>query len=527
MALTSTTNRVVATGDNSVVTFNYNRLLYDATHLQVYLAGVLQATGYTVNGVPGTATSVTFAVAPGTGVQVILLRVVPKTQLSVYAVGGAFPAATTEKNLDLLAMSAQQFDETLGRAVTLPVSSTLTAANLPDPALAANFGKGVKIAGDGSGLDTFNINAGNISGTVTTKGDIHIFGAAAEDRLPVGTNGQLVQADSTVARGVKYSGDIPDNILRVVGSTDATKKLAVEVDGFTTATTRTLTPPDQDITLSNSWIGANDFRLSLTTALPVTTADVVGAGTLYCIPFTGSRIALYNGTTWILRNSAQFSLALTLTSSKPYDIFCFDNAGVPTLEVLAWTNDTTRATALVYQDGVLVKSGATTRRYLGSLYATGANTTEDSAAKRNLWNYYHRVTRKLKAIDTTDSWTYTTTTWRQARATATNQVEGMIGVAEDVVEVQVYASVSNSPNAPNAAVGIGLDSTSVNSADLFGGGIVANNFAQVSAFYSAPVAAGRHTFVWLEISQALGTTTWYGDDALTYMQSGLSGIVRA
>ena len=40
---------------------------------------------------------------------------------------------------------------------------------------------------------------------------------------------------------------------------------------------------------------ANDFRLSLTTALPVTTADVTAAGTLYAVPKTGNRISLYNG----------------------------------------------------------------------------------------------------------------------------------------------------------------------------------------------------------------------------------------
>ena len=109
---------------------------------------------------------------------------------------------------------------------------------------------------------------------------------------------------------------------------------------------------------------AQDFRLTLTSATPVTPADVTGATTIYCTPYKGNQIALYDGSSsWNTRTSAEFSLALgTLTSGKPYDVFCYDNAGTPTLEFLAWTNDTTRATALVYQDGVLVKSGATTRR---------------------------------------------------------------------------------------------------------------------------------------------------------------------
>jgi len=46
------------------------------------------------------------------------------------------------------------------------------------------------------------------------------------------------------------SPEIADNLFRVVGSSDATKKLAFEVDGFTTATTRTVTVPNKDGTMA-------------------------------------------------------------------------------------------------------------------------------------------------------------------------------------------------------------------------------------------------------------------------------------
>jgi len=45
-------------------------------------------------------------------------------------------------------------------------------------------------------------------------------------------------------------GAFADSIFRIVGSSDATKKLAFEVDGFTTATTRTMTPPNASGTLA-------------------------------------------------------------------------------------------------------------------------------------------------------------------------------------------------------------------------------------------------------------------------------------
>lgn len=41
-----------------------------------------------------------------------------------------------------------------------------------------------------------------------------------------------------------------DNVFFITGSSDATKKLAFEVDGFTTGTTRTVTVPDANVTIA-------------------------------------------------------------------------------------------------------------------------------------------------------------------------------------------------------------------------------------------------------------------------------------
>ena len=274
MSLSTSTNRVVATGDGVSVTFNYNRLLYDATHLKVYLAGVLQTTGYTVNGVPGTSTSVTFSVAPTNGVQVLLLGEVPLTQLSDFDVGGAFPAESVEKSLDLTVMGLQQFDEVLDRAITLPVSSTLTAANLPDPALAANYGKGIKIKNDGTGLDTFTINAGDIAGVLTTKGDILVYSAAV-DRLPVGLNHLILTARSSAGAGVAWRDQINVGAIKFEDATDSSKTLALALPNLSASTTRTLYVNDENGTIGQGWdvknlsitatVGANALTIALKT----------------------------------------------------------------------------------------------------------------------------------------------------------------------------------------------------------------------------------------------------------------------
>jgi len=270
---------------------------------------------------------------------------------------------------------------------------------------------------------------------------------------------------------------------------------------------------------------AQDFRLTLTSATPVTPADVTGATTIYCTPYKGNQIALYDGSSsWNTRTSAEFSLALgTLTSGKPYDVFCYDNAGTPTLEFLAWTNDTTRATALVYQDGVLVKSGATTRRYLGTFYTTSTTQTEDSQANRYLWNYYNRVQRSMKRYESTASWTYTTATFRQANGSASNQLNYVVGVAEDEISARVLATATGSTSA-YCSVGIGVDSTTVNSGTACWAGLNGQG-ANPVADYSGVPGVGRHYLAWLEYSAAVGTTTWASVGPP--QMSGLTGRIAA
>lgn len=272
-----------------------------------------------------------------------------------------------------------------------------------------------------------------------------------------------------------------------------------------------------------------EFRLTLTSATPVTTGDVTSATTIYCTPYTGNSIALYDGTNWNIRQSAEFSLALgTLTSGKPYDVFCYDNAGTPTLEFLVWTNDTTRATALVYQNGVLVKSGATTRRYLGTFYTTSTTMTEDSVAKRYLWNYYNRVNRSLFVTDATATWTYTTATIRQARASAANQVEFVVGVNEDVINASLQVTFANSSANVLVIAGFGLDSTTALAADQLRAAHrtqVANVLVSGVATYCGFPGVGRHYLAWLEYSAATGTTTWTGSNDGS-SQTGIRGTIR-
>jgi hypothetical protein len=189
-------------------------------------------------------------------------------------------------------------------------------------------------------------------------------------------------------------------------------------------------------------------RLTLESGEPVSTTNQIAKTTLYFTPYKGNQIALYDGTAWGIHSFSELSLSLSgYTADTNYDIFIYDNSGTLTLESAAWTNNTTRATALVLQDGVYVKSGATTRRYIGTIRTTNtAGQCEDSQPKRFVWNYYNKVSRRLDDEVAYSNWTYTTDTWRVLSGTA-SKVEIVCGIREDLLDIcqEVFASTNASP----------------------------------------------------------------------------------
>ncbi len=174
----------------------------------------------------------------------------------------------------------------------------------------------------------------------------------------------------------------------------------------------------------------NNFRLSLTTAMPVTTSDVTAASTLYLAQYTGNHMAVHDGTRWLNLKSAELSLNISgYTADRVYDIFAYSNSGTLAIESLIWTDGLNRATALTRLDGMLVKTGDTTRRYVGTIRITDTlGECEDSVLHRYVWNWQNQVERRIYWFDTTGH-TYETNTYRQWRATAANKTEFIVGLA--------------------------------------------------------------------------------------------------
>jgi hypothetical protein len=190
--------------------------------------------------------------------------------------------------------------------------------------------------------------------------------------------------------------------------------------------------------------GICNGRLTLTSGTPVTTSDVTAATTVYFTPYLGNRIALYDGASWNIYTFTEKSISVPASTGTNYDIFAYLSNGSVTLETVAWTDDTTRATGLTLQNGIYVKSGSTEKRYLGSFRTTGVSgQTEDSITSRFLWNYYNQRTKKMRNTDV-NAHVYTTGTWRYWNNTASNTLlEFVIGVQEDSIPLSVSARMDN------------------------------------------------------------------------------------
>lgn len=270
-------------------------------------------------------------------------------------------------------------------------------------------------------------------------------------------------------------------------------------------------------------------RLSPSTGVPVETGDVTAADNLYYVPYIGDQVGIRNGVgDWDIITFPELSLAGSgLTASRLHDIFIEVSGGAPALAAVAWTNDTTRATALARQDGVYCLGGTLTRRYLGVAYVDANNQFNFAANLRHIRNYYHRVVVPIVQTTDDDDWSGgSDATWRQAAGSSANQVEIVCGELEDRLHLEGSLAAFNSSTGVGRAIGIGEDSTSSPMSEAqqgYADFTQSNELDTMRAHLEHVPPIGRRVYALLEYTEVAASTTWYGDGGAALLRHGLFG----
>lgn len=254
-------------------------------------------------------------------------------------------------------------------------------------------------------------------------------------------------------------------------------------------------------------------RLTADSSNAVTTNDATST-TIYFKAYLGDKVSLYTGSRWkiySLTSTIQLSLG-AVTSGLPYDIFIYDSSGSLTLEKVAWTNASTRATALTTKDQVYVKNGDNTRRYLGTICADSTTTTCDKIGTRYVWNYYNRVQYSDWQADSTDTWTNAGNgTWSAMNSGNAAWIHyHVIGVAENTIEAE--AEVSTAGGTSFIMVGYDGSTTLDRSVTSIGMVNTAGTAGQMMCIYSKPPAVGQHSVNAMQTTYTASTVTFYGDN---------------
>ena len=249
-------------------------------------------------------------------------------------------------------------------------------------------------------------------------------------------------------------------------------------------------------------------RLTLESGVPVSSTDQTAKTTIYYTPYNGSVISIYNGTSWGSYSFSELSLTTSgLAANSNYDIFAYVSGSTVTLEYsAAWTNDTTRSSALSLLNGVYVKSSDNTRRYLGSIRSNASTQFTDSITNRLVWNFNNKVSRSMQGYVYSLSHSYNGGVREYNGGTSITRLYFITGINAETFLATVYAPVTSGGTSCNVLIAI--DSTTVQ----FGVATVDDRpagFTRRSITSLGQVNFGFHYLTGLQNTESAGAATYY------------------
>jgi hypothetical protein len=265
VSTTAPRNDYIGTG--AVATYSYTFRIFAATDLRVTqrdTAGVETAlvltTNYTVTGVNnpngGTITLVAGSL-PTDYTLTIRFDRTPQQSTDLRNQGSFFPE-THEDKFDELTRYSQSLRDVVTRSLHYPETETPADTDTQLPSVEERRG----------GYLGFDLTNGNpiVTGLALTAPPVTAFMATVLDDTTAAAARGTLGVPTLAEAGVQA-----DNIFRITGSSDATKQLALEVDGIATGTTRTVTAQNQSGTMAllTDAFTTGDVKLTLKTIADV------------------------------------------------------------------------------------------------------------------------------------------------------------------------------------------------------------------------------------------------------------------
>jgi hypothetical protein len=364
-------------------------------------------------------------------------------------------------------------------------------------------------------------------------------------------SGFLTFAQAGVADGDTVSYSIKDGVQLEVGrgvytssGTTLTRSVLKSTNSNSAITLSgaaevMITALAEDLYVSDTVPGG---RLTLSSGVPVMASTVSGATTIYYTPYQHRVVPIYDGTRfWPTDIGGELSQATSDTTKSPaavannsnYDLFVWNDAGtIRCTRGPAWSSSTARGTGagtteLERVAGILVNKIAITNgpaaqrgTYVGSVRSNGSaqinfiyggSASGGTAGVLGVFNYYNRIALCTSVIDSGASYTTTTGSIRQARASAGNQISFLIGVAEENVQY-AYTQRIDTVAATGAfgAFAVGFDDTTVFSRQSTLVAAIGTNASKTASTNSGVWESGLgwHTLSANEVSDGIQANTF-------------------